>query len=57
MTFVKTTADSKANYAGYCSFLQEQADTLNLQGQQFWWVDRDGTCHAWRAVDVERALY
>jgi hypothetical protein len=54
---VKNTSDNRSNYAGYCSFLQKQADTLNLQGQLFWWVDRDGICYAWRAVDVERALY
>ena len=54
---VKNTSANRTNYAGYCSFLQEQAGTLNSQGQQFWWMDRDGICHAWRAVDVERALY
>lgn len=55
--YVANTPKNRSNYAGYCTFLQEQADTLNSHGQQFQWQDRDGLCYAWRAVDVERALY
>jgi hypothetical protein len=54
---VKNTADNRRNYAAYCSFLQEQADVLNSQGEPFQWNDRDGLRYPWRAVDIERALY
>jgi len=55
--YVKNTAGNKSNYVEYCSFLQKQANTLNSQGEQFHWKDRDGQHYPWRAVDVERALY
>jgi len=55
--YVKNTSSNRSKYASYCSFLQGQAATLNLKGQEFLWKDRDNSCHAWRAVDVERALF
>jgi hypothetical protein len=54
---VKNTADNRSNYNTYCKILQEQAETLNGKGREFQWRDRDSVLHAWRAVDVERALY
>jgi hypothetical protein len=54
---VRNTPDNRRNYAAYCSFLQEQADALNSQGEPFQWKDRDGLRYPWRAVDIERALY
>ena len=54
---VKNTSDNRSNYRTYCLCLQQQAQTLNLEGPEFLWLDRDRIRHVWRAVDVERALF
>ncbi|AOA06163.1 hypothetical protein [Pseudomonas sp. TMW 2.1634] len=44
-------------YQHYCERLQSIAESLNAQGDAERWLDLDGTSNAWRAIDVERAMY
>ena len=44
-------------YQSYCEYLQKTALSLSQQGDAKRWLDRDGTPNAWRAIDVERAMY
>ncbi|WP_045123014.1 hypothetical protein [Pseudomonas sp. GM80] len=51
---------AKGNYSlyqKYCEQLQGTASSLNEQGETARWLDRDGQTYAWRAIDVERAMY
>jgi hypothetical protein len=54
---VKKSTSNAGRYDSYCSFLRENAEKLNQAGSKLRWKDRDTTLQAWRAVDVERALY
>lgn len=55
--YVKNSSSNSNLYGSYCSFLQEQAEMLNLEGEALLWQDRDNVRRYWRAADVERALY
>lgn len=55
--FVKSNSANLSRYKDYCLFLQNTAQALNATQEHSKWKDRDGTEHAWRAVDVERAMY
>ncbi|MGZ2744484.1 hypothetical protein [Burkholderia stagnalis] len=55
--FVKSNVANLARYKDYCLYLQTTAQFLNASDEHTTWTDRDGTKHAWRALDVERAMY
>ncbi|CAB3709740.1 hypothetical protein [Achromobacter aegrifaciens] len=55
--FVKSNVANLERYKDYCLYLQHTAQVLNDSDEHTTWTDRDGTQHAWRALDVERALY
>jgi len=54
---LKNCTQNKKHYVQYCKFLQKEAEALNSYGAPYYWTDRDGVHHAWRALDVERAMY
>jgi hypothetical protein len=54
---VKNIKSNRDSYRPYCLFLQDQAERLNSIGRSHYWTDRDGARYAWRALDVERAMY
>lgn len=55
--YVTKEMANRGCYQKYCVFLARRASWLNRSGAHLRWRDRDGRRHAWRAVDVERALY
>ena len=55
--YVKRIASNLRCYDAYCTFLREQAESLNHGGDDLLWKDRDNTRQRWRAVDVERAIF
>ncbi len=52
---LKSISDTPDGYATWCRFCQEKADELNALGSK--WRDWDAHDYAWRAVDVERAVF
>ena len=50
-------AANRQRYNEYCAHLQQQAEQANTMNPVCMWQDRDGTEHAWRALDIERSMY
>jgi len=55
--YVRLNQENLGRYDRYCAYLTKTALELNLEMEHSRWVDRDQTQHAWRALDVERALF
>ena len=55
--YVRSDSKNAMRYEKYCMDLQRRALVLNRLGVRFRWRDQIGRAWAWRAVDVERAMY
>ncbi|MFJ2982364.1 MULTISPECIES: hypothetical protein [unclassified Pseudomonas] len=55
--YVSDVKENVARYQAYCQALCSEADKQNQLGKSAYWQERNGELRAWRAVDIERALY
>ncbi|MFJ4131316.1 hypothetical protein [Pseudomonas cyclaminis] len=55
--YVSDVKENVARYQAYCQALCIEAEKQNQLGESAYWKERNGELRAWRAVDIERALY
>jgi hypothetical protein len=55
--YVSDVKENFTRYQDYCQALRSEAENQNQLGESAYWQERNGELRAWRAVDIERALY